>query len=303
MKQKTVWAATATAAAVAAVTVGIVALNPTDPLDDRTLAAGTGDATRALRDSVAALRDGNYTFTRSGAGLVADIQQGTVALPGGVSIRHTGTWAVTRAGADTHLQYLLHVQPELREQYRAYWRENAPAAEARKVEKIYEQLDGENWVRADEKKLTGAAAVEEQSGLDSMAALPTPQQPDATGAGTLVGLVTSASRDGDVFTGTLDATGSDPLLRQLFNDPAYLYGPAARAMPYRATVDAQGRLTELTVTMPGEITSQPAEPVEPTPPLVIRISGYGVTEPPAVPAEIDGELTDQAYDLLARDTD
>ncbi|WP_157751490.1 hypothetical protein [Actinoplanes derwentensis] len=298
-----IWAATATAAAVVAVTVGVVAFNPSKPLNAKAPTAAAADAGQALQDSVSALRTGNYTFTRTGAGFIADIQQGTVALPAGASIRHTGTFAVARTGSATRLQYLLHVQPELHDQYRQYWRKNTTPAQARKIDKIYEQLDGRNWVRADERKLADAAAVDEQSGLDVMAQLPTVKQPDATGAGALITAVTSAQRSGNVITGTLDATGQDPFLQQAFGDAAYLYGPAAKAMSYRATLDDQGRLTEVTVTMPDEITSQPAEPVEPTPPLVIGISDYGLTKAPAIPATIKGELTADAYELLARDTD
>ncbi|HWS35511.1 MAG TPA: hypothetical protein VN408_22575 [Actinoplanes sp.] len=300
MNRKNVWAATATAVAVAAVTAGVVALNPGKPVD---AAAGTTDATQDLRDAVAALRAGNYTFTRTGAGFIADVQEGTAALPGGASIRHSGTFAVARVGTDTRLQYLLHVQQETREQYLQYWEKNAPAAEGQKIKKIYDLLDGTKWVRADEAKLAEAAAVDEQSGLDAMAQLPTAEQPDATGAGLLVAAVTGAERSGDVVTGTLDATGGEPFLEQVFSDAAYLYGPAAKTMPFRATLDGQGRLTEFTVTMPAEITSQPAEPVEPTPPLVITISGYGTTRAPSLPEPARGELTTEAYDLLARDTD
>ncbi|GAA1617840.1 hypothetical protein [Actinoplanes couchii] len=300
--RRRVWAASATAAAVVAVTVGIVALNPGRTLDAQPAAAGATDAGQALRDSVAALRAGNYTFTRSGAGFIADVQQGTAALPGGASIRHTETYAVARIGAETRLQYLLHVQPETREQYLEYWKKHATPAQQKKAGAIYDLLDGRNWVRADETKLTAAAEVDEQSGLDVMAQLPTAKQPDATGAGVLVAAVTTAERSGNVITGTLDATGQDPFLQRAFNDPAYLYGPAAKAMPFRATLDDQGRLTEFTVTMPSEITSQPAEPFEPTPPLVIKVSGYGETKAPSLPADA-GELPAEAYDMLSNDTD
>ncbi|WP_430786304.1 hypothetical protein [Actinoplanes sp. G11-F43] len=286
------------AAAVAAMMAGVTGCAGNQPSG----AAG-GDATQVLIDSVAGLRAGNYTFTRTGAGFIADIQQGAVALPDGMSIRHTGTFAVTRAGTETLLQYALHGDPEMREQYLAYWKKNVSGAEAKKIDAIYAQLDGRNWVRTTDEKLAETAAVEEQSGLDSMATLPTPEKPDSTGAVVLVEAVTSAERSGDTITGTLDATGQDPFLRRAFSEADYLYGPGAKAMPFRATLDGQGRLTEFTVTMPSVMASQPAEPYEPSPPLVIRISDYGVTEAPKPPAQVTGELSAQAYDLLARDTD
>ncbi|WIM94511.1 hypothetical protein ACTOB_006537 [Actinoplanes oblitus] len=293
----------ATATAVVAVSVGVAALNPARPLDNQTT-TDTGDAGQTLRNSVTALRAGNYTFTRTGAGSVADIQRGAVHLPDSVLIQHSDTFAVLRTGSGTYLRYLLHVRPEARDEYRQYFRKHLKGAQAEKVEKIYAQLDGEHWTRADEKKLADAATVDEQSGLDSMARLPTSGQPDATGADALIAAVTSAERSGNTITGTLDATKPNPLLEQLFNDPTYLYGVGATTMPYRATLDDQGRLTDFTVTMPDhQMASQPAGPVDPEPPLIIQISEYGRTEAQNPPAQVSGELTTDAYDLLARDTD
>jgi hypothetical protein len=49
--------------------------------------------------------------------------------------------------------------------------------------------------------------------------------------------------------------------------------------------------------------SQPPDPVEPNPPLIIRISGYGTTAVQDPPDPISGDLTTEAYDMLARDSD
>ncbi|AEV85037.1 hypothetical protein ACPL_4142 [Actinoplanes sp. SE50/110] len=295
---------TAAAAAVLAVPVAITVLGP-DHRADRP-AAGTalpGDARQALRDSVTALAAGDYTFTRSGASDVADIRQGVVHLPDSVLIEHSDTFAMARVGPHFYLKYLLDANPELRAQLLGYYRKHLSGAQLRSVEQSYARLDGEHWVAADEKKLIAAAAIEEQSGLDSMARLPDARRPDATGAGTLIAAVTSAQRSGTVITGTLDATGKDPELQKLFNDPTYLYGVGAKAMPYRAVLDDQGRLTEFTVSMPDQrMASQPAEPITPQPPLVIRISRYGQTGVQPAPAT-SGEVTAQDYELLSTDTD
>ncbi|MDI6100195.1 hypothetical protein QLQ12_16445 [Actinoplanes sp. NEAU-A12] len=296
-------AAVVTAAAVTAVSIGVAVATPSRP-PDGPAPADTGDAGQALRDSVAALRGGNYTFTRTGTSSIADIQRAAVHLPDSVLLQHASSFVMVRAGSDTYLRYLLNGGPELRAQYRQYYKENLKAADVRKIDEVYSHLDGEHWVRADEKKLTEAAAVDEQSGLDYMAQMPTTEQPDATGAGSLIAAVTSAERAGNVITGTLDATKPDPLLELMFSDPTYLYGVGAKSMPYRATLDDQGRLTEFTVTMPDHrMASQPADPVQPEPPLVIRISEYGRTEAQSPPAQISGELSSLAYELLARDTD
>ncbi|MDI6098839.1 hypothetical protein QLQ12_09530 [Actinoplanes sp. NEAU-A12] len=261
------------------------------------------DAHQALRDSVSALRTGDYSFTRTGADSVADIRRGSLRLPGSVLLEYAETAATMRVDGATYLRYALHGTGELREQYLQYYKKSVKPEQLRELEQIYTLLDGARWVRADEKRLTEAAAVDEQSGLDYMAAMPTTEKPDATGAGSLIAAVTSAERSGEAITGTLDATRKDPELELLFSDPAYLYGPGAKAMPFRATLDDQGRLTEFTVTMPSQqMASQPPDPVDPEPPLVITISGYGATEPLSAPKDA-ATLPTLAYDLLARDTD
>jgi hypothetical protein len=296
-------AAVVTGAAVVAVTVGITVLSPKRPADEQPPAA-TGDAMQALRDSVTALGNGDYTFSRTGADQVADIQHGTVHLPDSVLIEHVGRFAMLRTGSEMYLRYMIHGGTELQAQYLHYFEKNGTPAQVKALKEIYAKLDGEHWVRTTEKKLTDTAAVDELSGLDSMAQLPATGQPDATGATALVAAVTKAERSGNVITGTVDSTKEDPILQQLFSDPTYLYGVGAKEMPYRATLDDQGRLIELIVENPAQrMASQPAEPVKPEPPLVIRISGYGSTPAEKAPAQVSGDLSKDAYDMLARDND
>lgn len=266
-------------------------------------AAAPSDGRQALLTSVAALQAGNYSFTRTGADSVADIRRGSVHLPGSVLLEYTDLVATMRVGGATYLRYSLHGTGEMRDHYLQYYKKSVKPAQLRELEKIYTLLDGTRWVSVDEKRLTDAAAVDEQSGLDSMAAMPTTAKPDATGLGSLVAAVRSAERSGDVITGTLDATGSDDQLNLLFSDPGYLYGPGARAMPFQATLDGQGRITEFTVTMPDhQMASQPPDPVAPEPPLVITVSQYGATETLSAPQGA-AALPTLADDLLARDTD
>ncbi|GAA4950562.1 hypothetical protein GCM10025331_43590 [Actinoplanes utahensis] len=262
----------------------------------------SGDARAALLKSAEALKTGSYSFSRTGAYLSQDVQRGDVHLPDGVLLEHEQR-AAMRVGDVVYLRYLLHGSAEMRDQYmKLYKQHGATAAQLKDIEKIYALLDGKRWVRADAKELVAAAAIDEQSGLDYMAPLPKPGEYDVPGAGGLVTAVTTAARAGDTITGTLDATKVDPDLNLLFSDPTHLYGPAAKTMSYQAVLDGQGRLTEFTVTMPGQLASEPAGGHEPEPPLVIKISGYGETAAPTAPKDAP-VLPPSAYEMLSRDVD
>ncbi|TWG12204.1 hypothetical protein FHX34_10571 [Actinoplanes teichomyceticus] len=251
--------------------------------------------------SVDALRAGDYTFTRTGAYLTADITHGAVHLPDG-ALLELGQAAMMRVGDATYLRYLIHGNLEERDLYMKYRRKAAAPGQLRDINRVYALLDGKHWVRVDEKRLAAAAAIEEQSGLDSMPTLPGPGRADGPDAEALIKAVTTARRSGDTITGTLDATRVDPDLDLLFSDPTYLYGPRAKAMSYRAVLDERGRLAELTVEMPDQLASQPPEPADPEPPVVITISQYGRTEPPRAPADAE-TLPLIGYEMLANDVD
>lgn len=262
----------------------------------------SGDAREALRTSVAALKTGDYSFSRTGAYLLQDLRRGDVHLPDGVLLEQEQR-ATMRVGDTVYLRYLLHGSAEMRDQYlQLYKQHGATAAQLKDIEEVYALLDGKRWVRADAKRLAAAAAIDEQSGLDYMAPLPKTGEHDIPGVGGLVTAVTTAVRAGDTITGTLDATKVDPDLSLLFSDPTHLYGPAAKAMSYQAVLDGQGRLTAFTVTMPGQLASEPAGGHEPEPPLVIKISGYGETSAPTAPTDAPA-LPASAYEMLSRDVD
>lgn len=301
-RHRRVLGAAVTAAAVVLVTTGVALLAP-DRHDDLAPAA-TDDAVQVLQNSLSGLADGDYTFTRTGADQVADIRRGAIHLPDSVLIEHSDTFQVLRSGSGFYLRYLIFGNREMYDGYRDYINENGTEAQKKAAAKVFEQLDGTRWVRADEAKLKAAAGDSSLSHLDAMAELPTTGQPDATGAGSLVAAVSTAERSGDVITGTLDATRKDPGLELLISDPTYLYGVGAKTMRFRATLDDQGRLTEFVVTMPGQqMASQPPDPIQPEPPLVLRISDYGRTGIQAPPAQIDGEVAADTYETLANDND
>ena len=266
----------------------------------------SAEARQVLERSLSGLQAGNYTFIRS------DGVQGSVDLPGGSQIVQPDAPSVLRSGSALYLRYRLHGS-----QYDTWAKiydgpaTGANAEEVAKAKQVMAVLDGRHWVRADEKRLRAAAADDDQSGLDVMPPVPTADRPDVTGATDLVAAVVSARRSGDTVTGTLDATAVDPERNVLGNDPYYVHGPRAKEMPYRAMLDADGRLSELTVDVPGELAapaSQPPAGIAPDAPagagrrVVISISEYGRTAELNVPAGAT-DLDPVAYEMLTNDID
>jgi hypothetical protein len=272
----------------------------------------TTDGRQPLARSLTALRAGNYTFIRTDGSTV----QGSVHLPEASLITQEAGPSVLRTGSACYLRYRIH--GEQHDRYADLYDKRPAgltakdAAEMRRATKILAVLDGEQWVRADEKRLAAAAAAEDQSGIEYLPAAPTTDRADVTGATALVDAVVSAELSGTTVTGTLDATKVDPGLRLFTNDPYYFHGPKAKAMPYRATLDDQGRLTQITVQVPGQLqapaSQAPADvpsdsPTEaPGQPLAITISQYGQTSTPQAPKDAT-DLDPAAYDLLTNDTD
>jgi hypothetical protein len=269
----------------------------------------SADGKQALTSSLSGLQAGNYTFTRADIG-------GAVHLPDGSLITQPGGPSVLRTGSDLYLRYSIHGA------MRGRWAEiyadalaKATAkqkAEVGKALKIIDVLDGKNWVKADEMRLVAAAEEEDQSGMENLPVRPTAAAPDVTGATALIAAVTTATVDGTTITGTLDATKVDPELNLFSNDPYYFYGPKAQAMTYRATLDDQGRLTQLTVDVPGQLVNAASAAPEafpsdapaeaPEPPVTIAISKYGETTAPGVPQGAT-DLDPAAYELLTNDVD
>ncbi|MEU7907187.1 hypothetical protein [Actinoplanes sp. NPDC049118] len=295
--------------AVALLAVGLVAAGCADAGATDTTG---GDGEQALARSLAGIQAGNYTFTSSSG----DEVQGSVHLPQGSSISQRYGPSVLRVGSTFYLKYRIHGEQhdrygQLYDEYAAGATKKQPA-EARKAKRILAVLDGGSWVRADEKRLVAAAAADDQSGMEYLPPAPTAARPDVTGATALADAAVSARLSGTTITGTLDATRIDPELRLFTNDPYYAYGPRARAMPYRATLDDQGRLTRITVDVPGRLEAPASQPPAgipsdaptetPEQPLTITVSRYGQTAAPGRPADAV-ELDPAAYEMLTNDID
>jgi hypothetical protein len=278
--------------------------------------AETGAPDTAAKDALtAALRGieaGNYTFTRTGI-------RGAVHLPDSSLIEQPeGGPSVLRTGSAFYLRYALH--GPARTHWAKVYAEAAMTAtgtdkqQLAGARKLFDLLDGEQWVEADETKIKAAADGDDQSGLEYVPVAPTTAAPDVTGATALITAVTTAEQSGDTITGTLDATTVDPAARILTNDSYYVYGPKASAMPFRATLDDQGRLIRFILEIPGQLEDAASAAPEtfpsdapaqaPEEPVTIAISGYGETAAPAAPENAPELVIDAAaHDTLSRDID
>jgi hypothetical protein len=287
------------AAAVLAVTGGIAALRPSN--DGNTIVGGSGTAIQDLDNSLDGLKAGNYAFTRTGAYLLTDIVRAQIDVADGYAVEYRYGMTIMRAGDTTYLKTAgagTYSQPGIMDQLK---NAGLPQDEVDRYAASIAQMDGKHWLRADQRRLVAAAAVDEQSSLDYIAAEPTTAKPDITGADELISAVTTAERTGDTITGTLDATMVDDELRLIIGEPASYYGPAAKSMRYQATLDGQGRLTSFTLDFPGTLASQPPD-FQPEAPLIITVTQYDGVEAPQAPAGAEN-ITELTYDLLARDND
>jgi hypothetical protein len=251
------------------------------------------DGHSALTASVTALAAGNYRFSRSGRHTV----DGTVALPGGAALTVRNTprdgfpaAAVITVGDEHFMKWDLFDGASKESQ--AKW--DATIAAGKDADEVRQArlfrtwlpvLSGRVWAPYDPAVITTVPVP----------TLPTTQKPDVTGLSDLLQGVTSARRTGDTISGLLDAT-KVPEGQGLFGaEPvADLLGPDASAMPYTATLDAQGRLTNMTVEVP-EVALSPSAAADPSPEpgaapmfpgfkLIIKIADYGTATVPAKPA-------------------
>ena len=149
------------------------------------------------------------------------------------------------------------------------------------LEDMVEMFSGKTWMHVDATKVKDGDDLT----LD-------PAAPDLTGASALLDGVVTAQGDARSVTGTLDATklGDDDGPWEIKHFTAM--GEAAKALPYTATLDDQGRLTKLVLDAPkaGDV---------PAGPWTIEVTGYGAQAAQEKPAK--GEVTEMpenAYEMI-----
>lgn len=268
--------------------------------------ASPQDGKQALITATAALAEGNYSFSRTGGGTV----EGTVRLPDAASLTMSGgiDLSMVRTGTDHYLRLDMFEGRAKKVKQRfekvlATSKDKAERRQARYYLKYLPVLSGERWSHLDEARMTALP----------LPTMPSPQRPDVTGATALVGGVTSAQRTGDTIVGTIDATKVDPELSLFRAEPVEDFlGAKAKSIPFTATLDAQGRLVNMTVEVPDVALSPSAAAENPTPDpsaepmfkgfrLIIKIADYGsATAPSAPPRNLTTEVNDELYAGLQR---
>ncbi len=253
-------------------------------------AAPPADPKAAITASASGLNAGDYAFTT--ATPKGDKANGAVHKPsksatlemvttekdaaGTISFRFVDTDRYTKMKMDTaelkgtlkEIEDLGTSTPEM-------------AKMVKGLEDMVEMFSGKTWMHVDATKV--------KDGDDLTLDL---ANPDLTGAGALVGSVVTAQGDARSVTGTLDATkltdDNGPWDAADFT----AMGETAKALPYTATLDEQGRLTKLVLDAPkaGDV---------PAGPWTIEITGYGAQAAQEKPAkgEVE-EMPADAYEML-----
>jgi len=147
-----------------------------------------------------------------------------------------------------------------------------------------ELFSGKHWMKVDMDKLK---ASDMQIGIEN---------PDLAGVGPLLDGVNTAERTPTGISGTLDATkvkGDD----QIFGESGFegLSAEQGKALPYEATLDAEGRLTKLVLDVP-KFAETPAGK------WTLDYTGYGAAaKQEAPPAAEVKEMPENAYEMLNSD--
>jgi hypothetical protein len=255
---------------------------------------GTGPAAKqpadpkaALTASTEGLKAGNYSFTATiPGGTAAD---GVVHLPSrSASLTSTATvdgsaakiqMLVVEPDRYTKMKIDLGNNQDLKD-IQEYANSDDPTMRklAEQFSAMFDMFSGKYWMKVDTSKVT---SKDMSLGLDN---------PDLTGASAILANVATAERNGSVIKGTLDASKatSDS---QLLNDSTF-EGADVTALPYEATLDDQGRLTQLVLDAPKTKDTAAGK-------YTLTFDDYGAaTAQQAPPKSQTKEATDEMYEMM-----
>ncbi|GAA0816731.1 hypothetical protein [Spirilliplanes yamanashiensis] len=152
------------------------------------------------------------------------------------------------------------------------------------LKQMQEMFSGKYWSKLDTAKVTSKMATR----FDAA-------NPDITGSAALLdGVVTAEKQADGSYAGTLDATRSGPGQQLWTSKELTQHAEKLKAVPFVATLDAQGRLASLTIDVPGVGSNTAGE-------YKTTITGYGTGKPvEAPPAAETREATAQTYEMLNR---
>ncbi|GIJ08768.1 hypothetical protein ACFFMR_01585 [Micromonospora andamanensis] len=227
------------------------------------------DAKQALLDSTREIRNGNFRFSMSGAGSVAEGQVHQPSQSAEIRVRLGESTDDLAIGLD-----LIHAKPDswVKLDLKGQAATSVPGADRLNLGK-YQHLD--------QNRIKGNRSL----GFDF-------EKVDPAGSEALTQAVTDVQRTGDgAYAGTLDlskaadAGSLDPTL-------VTALGAEANSVPFTATTDAQGRLTELVIKLPeaGQAAGQE---------IKVTYSDYGnATEATKPSADQVVEAPPELYNLL-----
>lgn len=233
-----------------------------------TTSAAPADAKQALADSVKALAEGNFKFT------LADSEStgsGSVHAPS----KSAQMEAKSRPGEGEFSLGFVTVDQDR-------WIKLDLGAELNTALKVPTK-----WMHIDPGKVTDSQMLKEMSVEFGNA-----EKVDPVGSGIILKNLLTAERTGDgAYSGTVDLSkATDAGL--VDEDVVTKLADKAKAIPFTATVDGQGRLTKLTLDIPaaGEVTAHKLE---------ATYSDYGsATEAQKPPAGQTLEAPASAYQML-----
>jgi hypothetical protein len=228
------------------------------------------DPKQALSTSTDALLEGNYAFTSNDASTKAS---GIVTLPGSalVKILDTGDEptdvSFLAVGKERYIQMKADLGSDMPsdKQLNTLLKQGGEAGRTAKQLKSMKLLfDGNHWMHVD------LAKLEDKESFDVFASN------DVTGVTPMLDQVVTATRQGDVISGTLDVTAASVETLPWEAADIKQMGAAAKALPFTATVDGEGRLVKLVVEVPAIGKAKPYQ-------HTTEFSDYGQAKAPTAP--------------------
>ncbi|MGW0505284.1 hypothetical protein [Micromonospora sp. NPDC003241] len=189
--------------------------------------AADSEAKQALLDSTKEISNGNFRFTMSGVGSVAEGQVHQPSQSAEIRVRLGEPTDDLAISLD-----LIHAKPD------SWVKVDLKGSAATSVPGL-DRLNLGKFQHLDQNRIQG----DRNLGFDF-------DKVDPAGSAALTQAVTEVQRTGDGnFTGTIDASKAAEA-GSLDQGVITALGPEANAVPFTATTDAQGRLTELVLRMP-----------------------------------------------------
>jgi hypothetical protein len=260
------------------------------PTAQETRSTIPADPKQALTASTRELQKGNYTFSHANH---EQTVKGAMHLPSrsmGASTTMTGEEKgnvdVRYVDPDGYVKIKVNSLSEFDEagdlDELAADPETAKLAESIKQMKL--MLSGEKWLHVDPAKIRNKDDF--TLGLEN---------PDMTGSGHLMAAVVTAQKTAErEYAGTLDATKVATLDTPFDGEILKAIGDKAKALPFKASLDEQGRLVKLVLDVPagGKI---------PAHQQTTEITGYGTATAQQKPAAAEVmEMPEDSYDMFNR---